>query len=226
MFRKVMQIGDSLMYRYYELLTDTTMVEIAAMQERIAKNELHPMEAKMELGKLVVADFHSASDAAQAAERFTREVRQKEVPADIPVVPLPDGVMGPAGLHVDKLVARIGLVESVTEAGRKRKAGAVEINGTRVLDVVFSTAGPWRDSGSRREELALRMKRSVATARTVAAQYVSPGTNIATLRARSYKRITAQLVWSTMIFQPLGVFLNTREKMPFASPPASFVRSR
>jgi len=141
MFRKVMQIGDSLMFRYYELLTDVTMVEIAAMQERIARGELHPMEAKMELGKLIVADFHSPSDAAQAAERFTREVRQKEVPEGIPEVTLPEGVMGAAGLNVDKLIARVGLMESVTEAGRKRKAGAVEINGVRVTEVAYSTAG-------------------------------------------------------------------------------------
>jgi tyrosyl-tRNA synthetase len=141
MFRKIMQIGDSLMFRYYELLTDVSIVEIAAMQERIARGELHPMEAKIELGKLIVADFHSPSDAAQAAERFNREVRQKEVPADIPEVALPEGVAGPAGLNVDKLVARVGLMESVTEAGRKRKAGAVEINGVRVTELAFSTAG-------------------------------------------------------------------------------------
>jgi tyrosyl-tRNA synthetase len=141
MFRKVMQIGDGLMFRYYELLTDVSLVEISAMQERIACGELHPMEAKIELGKLIVADFHSPSDAAQAAERFNREVRQKEVPADIPEAALPEGVTGPAGLHVDKLIARVGLVESVADAGRKRKAGAVEINGTRVTDLVFSAAG-------------------------------------------------------------------------------------
>jgi tyrosyl-tRNA synthetase len=141
MFRKVMQIGDSLMFRYYELLTDVTMVEISAMQERIARGELHPMEAKMELGKLVVADFHSAADAAHAADRFNREVRQKELPPDIPEAALPEGVAGANGLNVDKLVARLGLIESVTEAGRKRKAGAVEINGARVTEVAFSTAG-------------------------------------------------------------------------------------
>src|SRR5271165_5457756 len=43
MFRKVMQISDSLMFRYYELLTDVSLVEIGAMQERMAKGELHPM---------------------------------------------------------------------------------------------------------------------------------------------------------------------------------------
>jgi tyrosyl-tRNA synthetase len=141
MFRKVMQISDSLMFRYYELLTDVTMAEIAAMQERIARGELHPMNAKIELGKLIVADFHSPSDAAAAAEQFNRVVRQKEVPPDIKTVPLPDGAMAENGVHVEKLIARIGLADSGTDANRKRKAGAVEINGQRVCELVYSIAG-------------------------------------------------------------------------------------
>lgn len=141
MFRKVMQISDGLMFRYYELLTDVSMPEIAAMQERIARGDMHPMEAKIELGKLIVSDFHSSADAAAAAEKFNREVRRKEVPSDIPTVALPDGVAGPNGLHIEKLLARTGLAESVSDASRKRKAGAVEINGTRVTDLVYPTAG-------------------------------------------------------------------------------------
>jgi tyrosyl-tRNA synthetase len=140
MFRKIMQISDSLMFRYYELLTDTSMSEIAALQERIARGELHPMNAKIELGKLVVADFHSPAEAAHAADQFNRVVRQKETPPDIEVVSLPDGVMTEHGVHLDKLLARIGLAESVTDAGRKRKAGAVEINGHRATELIFSTA--------------------------------------------------------------------------------------
>ena len=141
MFRKVMQISDGLMFRYYELLTDLSMSEIAATQERIARGELHPMEAKIELGKLIVADFHSAAEAAGAAERFNREVRQKEVPFDIKTLVLPEGVLGPNGVHVEKLLARTGLAESGSDASRKRKAGAIEINGTRVTDLVYPVAG-------------------------------------------------------------------------------------
>jgi len=141
MFRKVMQISDGLMFRYYELLTDVSLPEIAAMQERIARGDMHPMEAKIELGKLIVSDFHSSADAAAAAEKFNREVRRKEVPSDIPTVALPDGVAGPNGLHIEKLLARTGLAESVSDASRKRKAGAIEINGTRVTDLVYPTAG-------------------------------------------------------------------------------------
>ena len=141
MFRKIMSISDSLMFRYYELLTDTSMSEISAMQERIATGALHPMTAKMELGRLIVTDFHSAADAGHAAEEFNRVVQRKEVPADVPVVSLPDGVQGPNGLNVEKLIAKIGLAESVADASRKRKAGAIEINGQRVTELYVPATG-------------------------------------------------------------------------------------
>src|SRR4051794_16246705 len=61
MFRKVMQVSDDLMWRYYLLLTDKTEAEIAEM-----KQKMHPMDAKIALGKQIVADFHSPADAEQA----------------------------------------------------------------------------------------------------------------------------------------------------------------
>ena len=130
MFRKVMQVSDDLMWRYYLLLTDKSEAEIAKMRE-----SMHPMEAKIALGKRVVTDFHSAADAERAAEVFTRVVRQKEVPEDMPVVPIPEGVIKDGALRVDKLLARIGLAESVSDAVRKIKANAVEINGEKVKDL-------------------------------------------------------------------------------------------
>ncbi len=133
MFRKVMQIGDQLMWRYYLLLTDKSETEIAALR---AQNR--PMEAKIALGKLIVADYHSTSAANRAADEFNRVVRRKEVPADIPTAAMPDGVYAPAGLRVDKLLAKVGLAESVSDAVRKIKAGAVEINGERVMDLAFA----------------------------------------------------------------------------------------
>jgi len=68
-------------------------------------------------------------------------VQRKEVPSDIPVVALPDGVQGPNGLHVEKLIHRVGLAESVADASRKRKAGAIEINGERVSELVIPASG-------------------------------------------------------------------------------------
>jgi tyrosyl-tRNA synthetase len=137
MFRKVMQVSDELMFRYYELLTDHSMADIAGMRRRIAAGELHPMAAKIALGKLIVTDFHSAADAGRAAEIFNAVVRRKEVPDDIPTVPLPEGVRVAGGLRVDKLLAKVGLAESVSDGVRKIKAGAVEINGEKVRDLVL-----------------------------------------------------------------------------------------
>jgi tyrosyl-tRNA synthetase len=139
MFRKVMQIDDDLMYRYYELLTDRSLAEIAAMRAKIQGGEVHPMEAKMNLGKMIVTDFHSAADAARAEEEFARVVRRKEVPSEVATVPLPDGVKTPNGIRLDKLIAKIGLAESVSDATRKIKAGAVEVNGERVRDLMLAT---------------------------------------------------------------------------------------
>jgi tyrosyl-tRNA synthetase len=140
MYRKVMQIGDNLMFRYYELLTDRSLAQIDQMRARIADGELHPMQAKAELARLIVTDFHSAVDAVRAEEEFNRVVRRHEVPADIQTVPLPDGVRTAAGIRVDKLLAKIGLAESVSDGVRKIKAGAVEIDGQRVNDLALADA--------------------------------------------------------------------------------------
>ena len=132
MFRKVMQVSDDLMWRYYLLLTTASESEIAAL--RAAER---PMEAKIALGKRIVADFHSPAEAERAAAEFDRVVRRKELPTEIETAPMPEGVQAANGLRVDKLLARIGLAESVSDAVRKIKAGAVEINGERIKDLAL-----------------------------------------------------------------------------------------
>ncbi|MGC9970711.1 MAG: tyrosine--tRNA ligase [Bryobacteraceae bacterium] len=140
MFRKLMSISDDLMFRYYELLTDFSLAEIARIRERIARGERHPMLAKMDLARMVVTDFHSPADAERAAAEFNRVVRQGEVPSDIETVPLPEGVRTPAGLRIPQLLAKTGLAASVSEATRKIKEGAVEINGDKVTELVLADA--------------------------------------------------------------------------------------
>jgi tyrosyl-tRNA synthetase len=130
MFRKVMQVSDELMWRYYELLTDLSLTEIAALR---AANR--PMEAKMSLGKRIVTDFHSAADAAHAMEAFRSVVQKGEAPADMETARIPEDARTPGGIRLPKLLAAIGLAESVSDATRKIKAGAVEIDGLRVTEI-------------------------------------------------------------------------------------------
>ena len=136
MFRKVMSISDTLMWRYWELLTDVSMSDIASMKGR------DPMTVKKELAARIVEDFHSKADAAQAAEDFAREVQQGGVPSDIETVPIPDAARAPGGVHVSKLLVAIGLAPSRTEADRLVKSGAVEINDTKVVELVHLGVGP------------------------------------------------------------------------------------
>ena len=132
MFRKIMQVSDDLMWRYYELLTDRSLEDIAAL-----KASQHPMEAKVALGRSVVADFHSAEAADQAVEVFNAVVRRKETPTDIETVTLPSDLLVDGGVRVDKLLARTGLAPSVSEAVRRIKANAVEINGEKHKELLL-----------------------------------------------------------------------------------------
>jgi tyrosyl-tRNA synthetase len=121
-FRKVMGISDTLMWRYWELLTDKSMADIAAMKVE------EPMQVKMRLGRQIVADFHSLEAAEQAQADFDREVREGGIPLDIETVLNPLNAAAQKILSVDKLVATLGLADSVTDAARKRKARAVKID--------------------------------------------------------------------------------------------------
>ncbi len=136
MYRKVMQISDELMYRYYELLTDLSLAEIAQL-----KAQMHPMQAKKDLARRIVADFHSPEAAEKAAEEFRRVVQEKEVPEEIPTVPLPNGARSAGVVRMDKLLPQIGLADSVSDATRKIKAGAVEVNGARHRDLGLKLEG-------------------------------------------------------------------------------------
>ena len=140
MFRKVMQISDDLMYRYYELLTDMQLDDIARLRAAVAAGEQDPMKVKMDLGRRIVADFHSAAEAGSAVDSFDREVRQGLEPADTETLDLPASAVTGKGIRVDKLFAAIGLAESVTDAARKLKAGAVQINGETHKDPLLSGA--------------------------------------------------------------------------------------
>src|SRR6202522_115075 len=75
MYGQVMSISDEMMWRYYELLTDVSLAEIDKM-----KRESHPMQAKKELARRIVEDFHGAEAAEKAGEDWARQFQKDEVP--------------------------------------------------------------------------------------------------------------------------------------------------
>jgi tyrosyl-tRNA synthetase len=126
MYGKLMSISDEMMWRYYELLTDVQLADIEKM-----KRETHPMQAKKDLARRIVADFHSGEAAAKASEDWAKQFQKDEVPEGIEEIEIdaPEN-----RLRIDKLLARTGLAGSVTDAGRMVKQGAVRVNGAVVND--------------------------------------------------------------------------------------------
>ena len=152
MYGKVMSISDEMMWRYYELLTDVQVADIEKM-----KRETHPMQAKKELARRIVADFHSADAAAKAGEDWARQFQKDQVPEDLDSVDVkvadvevdPDGkrlgaaVMvsrGAGNRHVvrlDKVIRHAGFAGSNSEAAAKLKGGAVSIEGEAIGESNF-----------------------------------------------------------------------------------------
>jgi len=128
MYVKIMRISDELMWRYYELLTDVSVAEIEKM-----KQGSHPMAVKKDLAKRIVTDFHSSEAAAKAGEDWTNrdEAPDDMAPHDVSLEMTPDG-----RARLDKLVWREGLADSVADAARKIKHGAVRVNGEVKTDPV------------------------------------------------------------------------------------------
>jgi tyrosyl-tRNA synthetase len=132
MFGKLMSICDELMWRYYELLTDLTTKEIEELKWKVSEGSLHPMQAKKDLAKKIIADFHSAADASDAETNWTRQFQKDETPENLELVTLAASELSPNGdgaVKLDKLLVKAGLAESNSDAQRKIKAGAVKIDG-------------------------------------------------------------------------------------------------
>jgi len=101
------------------------------MRRRVADGILHPKQAKIDLARQVISDFHSRDDADRAAVEWQRVVASGEVPSDIETVRMTE-----RAVRIDKMLAKAGLADSVSDAVRKIKAGAVEVNGSRVGDLI------------------------------------------------------------------------------------------
>ena len=121
MFGKLMSISDTLMWRYYELLTTEDLDSVKAM---------HPMEAKLNLASTIVARYHSPSAAADARAEF----RQKFSEREFPVESAERTVLSAEPMPLVAVITKAGLAPSKTEARRLIAQGGVELDGEKVTD--------------------------------------------------------------------------------------------
>ncbi|PYS46951.1 MAG: tyrosine--tRNA ligase [Acidobacteria bacterium] len=126
MFGKVMSISDDLMWRYYELLTDLRMEEIARLRGEAESGERNPRDIKVELAKRIITDFHSAQDAERAEEEFNRIFRQKRAPDEVE-----EREVAAGNWKLPRLLVETEMAASMGEARRLIEQGGVSLDGER-----------------------------------------------------------------------------------------------
>jgi tyrosyl-tRNA synthetase len=83
MFGKLMSLSDAMMWPYFDLVTDRTPAQIAALADEVKAGAKHPMDVKMSLAKEIIAGFHGQAAAEKAAAEFQRVFRDREAPGEM-----------------------------------------------------------------------------------------------------------------------------------------------
>ncbi|MDD5120498.1 MAG: tyrosine--tRNA ligase [Candidatus Omnitrophica bacterium] len=122
MFGKIMSISDELMLKYYEYLTDECPGQVKSM---------HPKDAKVNLAKIVIAQYHSKQAAEYEAKEFNRVFSQKEIPSGLPVVQT-NGT-----LTIKTILIENKLVSSGNEVRRLIREGAVSFDNKKIENETF-----------------------------------------------------------------------------------------
>jgi|CZKU01.1.fsa_nt_gi tyrosyl-tRNA synthetase len=130
MFRKVMQIDDEVIFRFFQVLSRLTPDQIAALKAEKAAGR-NPMEIKAIFGRELVARFHDEAAAEHAAREFAGVYGKDAVPDDVPTFTL-----APAGgvAELAWALKQANLVASTSEARRLIEQRGVEIDGRRATD--------------------------------------------------------------------------------------------
>ena len=130
MFGKVMSISDTLMLRYYELLTDITPQDLTRLKEDVAQGRKHPRQVKEDLAAALVARYHGRAAAQQAAQEFAHIFREGGLPEEVEEVSLK--AQGP--LWLPRLLVDAALASSTSAARRLITQGGVQVDGEKIID--------------------------------------------------------------------------------------------
>ena len=123
MYGKLMSLPDELISSYYEYLTDVPDADITEMTHAMESETANPMDFKKELAHRITTTFHDGDAADSAQSHFEQVVQRRDLPDDMPEVPLSEV----SGLPIHRLLVQTGLVSSNGEARRLLGQGAVEL---------------------------------------------------------------------------------------------------
>jgi tyrosyl-tRNA synthetase len=127
-YAKTLSISDELMWRYYELLSEKTLEEIAQMKEGVQMGTLHPKTVKENLALELVTRFYNVELATLAKEEFDNVFKENLLPADM------NEIEAEEGIWICKALVDAGLEPSTSQARRDIKQNAVSLNQEKVSD--------------------------------------------------------------------------------------------
>ncbi len=142
-FGKTMRVSDTLMLRYYELLSEVTAVELEKIKTDLKSGTAHPRKIKVRLAKEFVRRFHTIDAAENAEIEFNRIFVDKGVPDDIEKIEVIFSEV--RELELPGLLKQLGLAPTTSEARRLITANAVEINSEKVTDLKYKIAAKVSD---------------------------------------------------------------------------------
>jgi len=134
-YGKVMSVSDTLMFRYYELLSDLSAAEIEILALDMQEGRIHPKEVKKKLARELTTRFYGMENSSRAEESFEQVFKHHGIPENIAEL-----ILGKAEgeIWLPKLLVEAGLAGSTSEARRLIKQQAVAIDGEKVSDTEFS----------------------------------------------------------------------------------------
>lgn len=132
MFGKLMSIPDTLITRYYSLLTDVSQEELVKMDKEIESGTINPRDIKMRLAHMITEEYHGKDGADKAQEEFINVVSNKGIPEDI------ESVKIDSETNILDLLVKLGFVQSKGEAKRLIQGGGVKLDGEKLSDMAYT----------------------------------------------------------------------------------------
>ncbi|HHG4653264.1 TPA: tyrosine--tRNA ligase [Pseudomonas aeruginosa] len=134
MYSKLVSIPDTLMWRYFELLSFRSLDEIDSFRKDVEAGA-NPRDIKIKLAEEIVARFHGEEAAASAHKSAGNRLKEGELPEDLPEIEL----SSPEDMPVASVLNKAGLVKNAAAARDLLGAGSVKVDG-QVIDRTFMLA--------------------------------------------------------------------------------------
>ncbi|MGO4346263.1 tyrosine--tRNA ligase [Paenibacillus sp. MCAF9] len=134
-YGKSMSIPDRLMLKYYELATDLSNEELAALKAGLADGSVHPRDAKMQLAATFVRMYHGEAAAKAAENHFITVFQQRALPDDIEEVSIAAEQLEDGQIRIVNLLTMLDLLPTSSEARRSVQQGAVRLNEEKITDI-------------------------------------------------------------------------------------------